>query len=263
MTRDNWVSSLGLDMDGNLFVEIDNGIRLYDFCLSNRLAAAVNIAPQDLMKPGNRQLYYSFLTTLKEIEAVIIHSTYDGHYQFKKGDIVVDAGARIGAFAAKISGAIGEDGRIIAIEPEPRNFACLLKNIEANGLKNVIPVQKMLWSRAQKVDLVLSSNSASHSAYRDPFYGSADKSISVDAESLDGLLDGLGIRSVNFIKMDIEGSEIEALRGMQRILESPVQLAIAAYHPVEGRSAHTVIIPQLEQLGFSVTFEDGIVQARR
>lgn len=263
MTRDNWVRSLGLDADGSLFVDIDNGIRLYDSCLQNPLPGAITILPQDLMKSGNRHLYYRFLTTLKEIEGVIINSIYDGSQPLKKGAVVVDAGARIGAFAAKMSAAIGEEGRVIAVEPEPRNFACLCKNIHANRLENVVAIQKALWSQKRKLDMYLSGNAAAHSVYHDPFYSSTSHSISVEAETLDGILAGLGIASVDFIKMDIEGSEIEALQGMRKILESNVQLAIASYHPVEGKLAHTVISPQLTQLGFKTSYTDGIVHARR
>jgi FkbM family methyltransferase len=263
MTRDNWVRSLGLDADGSLFVDIDNGIRLYDSCLQNPLTGAVTIPPQDLMKPENRQLYFRFLTTLKEIESVVINSIYDGSHPFKRGAVVVDAGARIGAFTAKISAAVGEEGRIIAIEPEPRNFACLCKNIEANHLKNVVAIQKALWGQKRKLDIYLSGNAAAHSVYHDPFYSSTDNSIDVEADTLDGILEGLGIGSVDFIKMDIEGSEIEALQGMRKTLESNVRLAIASYHPVEGRLAHAVITPQLIQHGFNTTYADGIVHARR
>ena len=263
MPRDNWVKTLGLDTDGTLFVEIDNGIRFFDLCLNRRLAAAVDIRPEHLMKAENRQLYYRFLSTLKEIEDIQFHSTYDGSYQFKSGDIVVDAGARIGTFSAKISAAVGETGRIIAIEPEPQNFACLRKNIETNQLHNVIPIQKMLWSGTRQLPLYLSGNTAAHSAYCDPFYSSTGESILVEAEALDGILESLGIGLVDFIKMDIEGSEIEALKGMPRTLASNVQMAIAAYHPIEGNLAHIVIVPHLEQLGFTTSYIDGVVQARR
>lgn len=263
MMRDNWVRSLGLDADGSLFVEIDNGIRLYDSCLQHPLQSTVTIPPQDLMKPENRQLYYRFLSTLKELENIFIHSLYERSHQFRRGCIVVDAGARIGAFAAKISRAIGEEGRLIAIEPEPRNFSCLVKNIKANNLNNVLAIQKALWSRTQPLDIYLSGNAAAHSAYYDAFYSSTDNSIRVDADTLDSILDDMNISSVDFVKMDIEGSEIEALKGMQKILTSNVQLAIAAYHPVDGLFAHTVIVPQLKQLGFETTFIDGIVYAHR
>jgi FkbM family methyltransferase len=264
MAQNNWVKSMGLDADGSLFVEVENGIRIYDLCFHSSLPRAVAVNPEDLMRAENRQLYYRFLTTLNEISGVMFSPLYDGGYQFKKGDVVVDAGARVGTFAAKVSAAVGEEGRIIAVEPEPRNYACLLKNIEANRLGNVIAVPKLLWNEARKQELYLSMYAASHSAYCDQFYNCTGESIIVEADTLDSILEALGIRAVNFIKMDIEGSEIEALKGMVTALESDVQMAIAAYHPFEGKQTRTVIVPQLERLGFKVTCtEDGIVRAKR
>jgi FkbM family methyltransferase len=254
---------MGLDVDGSLFVDIHNGIRLYDRCLDAGPPHAVLFDPGDLVRPENRRLYYSFLATLNEIDGVMIHAAYEGGYRFKRGDVVVDAGARIGTFAAKLSAALGREGRIIAIEPEPRNYACLRKNIEANRLDNVTAIQKMLWSHRQRLDLYLSLNAAAHSAYRDAFYGPTGETVGVEAEDLDGILEALGVDSVDFIKMDIEGSEIEALKGMKRTLQSSVQLGIAAYHPVGGRLTHAVIVPELEALGFEAAYADGIVRAKR
>jgi FkbM family methyltransferase len=263
MSHDNWARSLGLAGDGSLFVEVENGLRLYDLCLNERLPGAIDIHPEVLMRPENRHLYRCFLRTLKEIEGVVIHSMYDAHYSVQKGDVVVDAGARIGAFAAKISAAVGDEGRVIAIEPEPRSHACLLKNIEFNRLRNVTAVPKMLWSRTRSLDLHLSGNLVSHSAYCDAFYGSTGESLNVEAETLDNILQELGIDSVDFVKMDIEGAEIEALKGMKEILKSNVQLAIAAYHPVNGTLTNAVLVDQLEKLGFEAVYEDGIVRAQK
>jgi FkbM family methyltransferase len=260
MPRDNWVKALGIDTDGTLFVDVDNGMRFYDLCLNRSLASAVTIRPEDLMHAGNRPLYYRFLVTLKEIESVVIQGIYDGSSPIRSGDVVVDAGARIGTFAAKASAAVGETGRVIAIEPEPKNFACLKKNIEANQLINVIPIQKMLWSEARVLDLYLSANASSHSPFCGAYYGSTGESIRVEAETLDGILKTCGIESVDFIKMDIEGSEVEALKGMQKTLKPHIHLAIAAYHPIEGKLSHTIIIPHLEQSGFTVTCQEGIIK---
>jgi FkbM family methyltransferase len=263
MTAGTWVQSLGLDVDGDLYVEIDSGIRIYDSCLKDRLPGEVKLRPEDLMRLEHRRLYYRFLSTLKEIETVVIQSGYEKGHVFHEGQVVVDAGARVGAFAMKISRAVGEDGRVLAIEPEPRSFALLMKNIRANGIRNIVAVQKALWSEPEELNLFLSGNGASHSIYPGPFYGSTGDSIRVQASTLDDILKGHEMASVDFIKMDIEGSEIEALKGMKRALGSRVHLAIAAYHPVEGSLAHERILPHLEQLGFEASLADGIVHARR
>ncbi len=263
MGHDNWVKSLGLDSDGTLFVETEQGIRLFDRCLPHRLPASMNVNPEDLMKAENRRLYYRFLATLKEIEGILIRSIYDTGHSFRSGDTVIDAGARVGTFSAKISAAVGKQGKVIAIEPEPHNFALLQKNIEANHLDNVIPIQKALWSDRRSMPLYLSGNGTAHSAYCDSFYGSTGKSIGVEAETLDSILETLEIGTVAFIKMDVEGSEMEALKGMPRTLQSYPGLAIAAYHPVEGKLTHTTIIPHLEHLGFMATYADDIVRAEK
>jgi FkbM family methyltransferase len=262
MGRENWAKTLGLDKDGTLFVELDSGIVIYDAGCHPSLPHPAIINPEDLMRAENRRLYFCFLTTLNEISEIIYNSAYDERHQYRKGDVVVDAGARVGVFAAKAARAVGEEGKVIAIEPEPLNFARLVKNIKANRFENVIAVQKMLWSRQQKLDLYLSGNSASHSAYCGEFYSSTGESVSVDADTLDNILDGLGNRTVNFLKMDIEGSEVEALKGMEKTLKCDMQMAIAAYHPAGDARSDSVIIPQLERHGFSVDVtEAGIIQA--
>ena len=264
MNRGNWVRSMGLSEDGSLFVEIDTGNTLYDSCRDTFLSTPRIVYPQDLMRIENRNLYHSFASTLNEISAIMYGSAYDGSYEFRKGDVVVDAGARIGTFSAKASLAVGDEGKVIAIEPEPHNYDYLLKNIEVNKWKNVVAVRKMLWSKKRELNLHLSGYNAAHSAYRNEFYNCMGGSIAVEADTLDSILDALGIGAVDFIKMDIEGSEIEALKGMNKTLLSDVQMAIAAYHPIGSRLTHRVIIPRLERLGFKVTYtEDGIVQARR
>ena len=64
-------------------------------------------------------------------------------------------GARIGTFAINAARSIGNNGKVIAIEPEPVNFSYLLKNIETNGLQNIIAVRKMLWSCKAEIKLYL------------------------------------------------------------------------------------------------------------
>ncbi len=264
MSRNNWVKSLGVDGNGSLFVETDNGIILYDFCRDTSFSAARIVHPQDLMRIENRQLYYSFFSTLNEIDGIIFKSAYDGDYQFKKGDVIVDAGARIGTFSAKVSAAVGNEGKVIAVEPEPRNYQYLLKNIEMNRWNNVVAVQKMLWSTRTEKKLYLSGYSSAHSAYGDEFYNWTGDYITVEADTLDNILADQGVAAVDFIKMDIEGSEVEALKGMEKVLGCNVQMAIAAYHPLEGHPTNEDIIPWLRDLGFDASYsQEGIVQARR
>jgi len=75
----------------------------------------------------------------------------------------------------------------------------------------------------------------------------------------------LEIDKVDFIKMDIEGAEIEALKGMEETLlkNNDVKLAIEAFHVVDGKPTSETIIPQLKNLEFEVCEEGGFVYAKK
>ncbi|MEM0136250.1 MAG: FkbM family methyltransferase, partial [Thermoplasmatales archaeon] len=58
--------------------------------------------------------------------------------EYRKGDVVVDVGAGIGDFSILAANAVGENGKVLAIEPSTRNFNLLKKNLVKNNIKNVI-----------------------------------------------------------------------------------------------------------------------------
>ena len=64
--------------------------------------------------------------------------------QIKSGMRVIEIGANIGYYTLIAANLVGESGKIYAIEPEPANYALLTKNVEVNGYKNVIPIQKAI-----------------------------------------------------------------------------------------------------------------------
>jgi len=171
----------------------------------------------------------------------------------KKGMVVLDIGAYVGYYALIAADLVGESGKVFAFEPEPENYALLLRNMEANGCKNVIPVQKAVSDRNGTVELFLSTeNKADHR-----IYDSQDgrESITIGVTSLDRFFEGRDCR-VDLIKMDIEGSEMAALRGMTRVLKQnddlkiitefwPMGLRRFGYSPEE-------FLDKLTKLGFEL-----------
>jgi 3-dehydroquinate dehydratase len=84
----------------------------------------------------------------------------------------------------------------------------------------------------------------------------------IEVDTLDNILEELGVTRVDFIKMDIEGAEIQALEGMERTLkENDVRLVIAAYHEVDGKPTWKTIVPWLKQMGFRVRVRESYVYA--
>lgn len=189
----------------------------------------------------------------------LVDRVYTKLYELKRGDTVVDAGANIGTFTVLAAKRVGDGGRVIAIEPEKKNLGNLGKNIEINGLDNITVAPKGLWDRRSREMLYLARGGGGHSLVR-----YSDKTEEIEVDTLDNILEELGVSKVDFIKMDVEGAEIQALDGMKRALETnDVKLAIAAYHIVNGGQTYKIVIPWLERAGFHVHEEGGFVYAKK
>ena len=169
---------------------------------------------------------------------------YETYYKLNSGMTVVDAGANAGLFTLKASKLVGPDGLVIALEPFPYTFKVLAYNVKRNNCKNVILVNKGLWSRECKKKLIVRSAYAVNSVLTtsSPNDGVLESTIDllnkikmqysllthkiglveVDLTTLDGLMDSLGIKQIDFLKMDIEGSEDEALKGYTKITKENI-----------------------------------------
>lgn len=140
---------------------------------------------------------------------VVVEDTYSRlKSRISKGDIVVDAGANCGMFTLLASNLVGKDGRVIAIEPDPKNLEVLEKNLELNSIKNVIVIGKALYSK-DAVTLgfhqegVMSRLTTSET----------EATTTVETVTLDTIVKELNLRPTK-LKMDIEGAEKYALLGM-------------------------------------------------
>jgi FkbM family methyltransferase len=143
--------------------------------------------------------------------------------QIRPGDTVVDVGANIGWYTVIASRLVGENGRVIAFEPDPVNFRYLKRNVEANGCTNVVLEQKALSTEAGTIQLHLNSkNMGMHStALPQELSGGA---IEVEAVPLDDYLQN--VEEVNFVKIDVEGAEGFVLGGMHQTLRSAPRLSL-------------------------------------
>jgi FkbM family methyltransferase len=127
----------------------------------------------------------------------------------KDWSVAIDGGAYEGAWAAEMAKRFD---RVVAFEPVPANFARAEANLAGTG---VDLRQQALFAAQRKVGLTMpaSQHSASH-------YVTLDDNGPVDAVAIDSLdLPGCGL-----IKLDLEGAELEALRGARLTIKrhSPV-----------------------------------------
>ena len=161
-----------------------------------------------------------------------------GKRAVQPGDTVLDCGANVGVFVRK-SLRLGAK-KIIAIEPAPENLECLRRNfkneIEAG---QVVVYPKGVWDK----DDVLTFNVDPANSAADSFVIKREGShtIQVPLTTIDKLVDELKLERVDFIKMDIEGAEPNALRGAKVTLQKfEPRMSISVYHEPD----HPVTVPK-------------------
>lgn len=169
----------------------------------------------------------------------------------KVGDTVIDIGAHIGYYSLLMAGLVGQRGNVIAIEAHPKNFELLQKNIELNGYENITAINKAASDTKKEISLYLDkSGSARHSIIKDNSYCS--KPITIEAAKIDDLV----TTPIDFVKVDIEGAEILALKGMQNTIKRSEKMVIISEFTPMFMKAMDVdpkdYIDLLKTLGFEV-----------
>ncbi len=138
----------------------------------------------------------------------------------RKGDIFLDVGAHIGDISCVASRLVGDKGLIYAAEPNPKNYKILNKNVRLNKLKNVYPFQVALGSVVSVAQLYPrdKKDSGMASLVRD------EKAIGcgtrVAVTTIDTLIEEKHVGIPNFIKIDVEGYELDVLKGATKLLQS-------------------------------------------
>lgn len=138
------------------------------------------------------------------------------------GSTFVDAGACYGVYTLAASTIVGRQGRVIAFEPAARAFRVLQHNLELNGVTNVRPYPAALTEKQGKTWLYRHPNVGCDSLGRDGSF--TDYGEQVASESLDDVLRQFPTRSVDVMKLDVQGAEELVLRGALATLR--------AHHPV-------------------------------
>ncbi len=173
----------------------------------------------------------------------------------KPGMVVVDIGAHIGYFTRIFSRLVGENGLVYAFEADPIVFQLLKKNTER--FRNTRLYQLAITDRAGTIDFYHSEEkSGTGSILPAVPLTFKRRKIQVSANNLDAILVQEGIPKVDFIKMDIEGGEPAALRGMRKTLEKNRDILLVVEFAPDwlrgGGVAPLNFLQELRQLGFEI-----------
>jgi FkbM family methyltransferase len=162
-------------------------------------------------------------------DVVFIPTWLLGQYQYRgrcepaAGDTVLDIGACEGETSLWFAQKIERKGSVFAFEPEINNFRILQENIRSNSLdRMILPIQVGLWSTRKTLSF---SGSGGGFAYHESGQNR------IEAITLDEFVIEHRLEKVDFLKMDVEGSELEILRGSEETLRKfKPNCAIAVYH---------------------------------
>ena len=167
------------------------------------------------------------------------------------GSTTVDVGANVGFFTLKFARWVGEQGCVIAIEPDIENFDALAAKVAATGAESRVRLHKAA-AAAEAGSVRFERNELHPGDHRISF---GVEGIVVPAVTVDELVMEPGIPSVSLMKIDVQGAEMLVLEGAKRTL---CKMRPALFVEVDdrnlgnlGSSAHA-LVTHLEQAGYEM-----------
>jgi FkbM family methyltransferase len=150
----------------------------------------------------------------------------------RPGDTFMDVGSHIGLFAIPLARVVGEQGQVIAFEPEARAYERLLGHLELNGLSNVRVFRQALGDDDATGRLFVGGEACpsllAHSGDAEQQTASED----VEVVRGDWLRENENLPVPRAVKIDVEGYEYAVLRGLERTLAEPAcELLCVEIHP--------------------------------
>jgi FkbM family methyltransferase len=138
--------------------------------------------------------------------------------QLHTGDTVFDIGANVGEITCRIAQRVGKEGNVYSFEPQPQNFARLIRNLALNHYQNVRPEQLALGSSRGTIIM----------APRDSLNSGTQRIVEMDSPgkesnfilmtTLDDFVETNMIERLDSLKIDVEGYEPEVLKGAIRTI---------------------------------------------
>lgn len=167
--------------------------------------------------------------------AVLLHGGFEtAEIEFLRkkisaGDTLLDVGANVGIFSIAFADAVGVQGKVLALEPHPQNIERLKNNIELNHFQNVQIFPVAAGQVTREVELHLADDLAYASTIAVIGEHGNDQVMTTLMRKLDEIWQQVGAPQVTVLKIDVEGGELEVLKGAEELLRvcQPVIMAEA------------------------------------
>ena len=181
----------------------------------------------------------------EEVEAI---DDYFRWYQPKQGDLVFDLGPHAGVSTYFLSKAVGPEGRVIAFEPDPVAWASLTKSIADLEMSNVQAIQKAV--AGERGRLAFQAEGSLGSALASVSSRPGQHTVMVDAITFSDACEAAG-GAPTFVKMDIEGAELEVISAAQGYLRGKqINFAADTNHTLGGELTSTRLENLFREVGY-------------
>lgn len=191
-------------------------------------------------KVYKKRLHDNFYMLLNPTEHIQQQLFWYGYYEkelgdlmkktVKPGDVFLDIGANIGYFSLLVANN-SPSVKVISFEPVAGLFQNMNENISLNNIKNIATVNAATGEITEEKELFISApDNLGMSSFHQPENYSGKKE-SVKVVAIDDWFKTSGLSKIDVIKLDVEGSELAALKGMKEVLQKQKPVLIVEVNP--------------------------------
>ena len=136
------------------------------------------------------------------------------------GDVFYDIGANVGFFSIVAAKLVGDTGKVYAFEPGTENAKAIRHNAKLNNFDTIEVIEKAVSNTSGEGQLLLAKYSGGHALATADAPPDLAGELTVDLVSIDDLIAQNRIASPNFVKVDVEGGELDVLKGMTQTIKT-------------------------------------------
>lgn len=167
----------------------------------------------------------------------------------KKNMTVVNVGANIGYYTLIAANRVGPNGKVYAFEPEPKNYKLLVRNIEENGYKNILPIQAAVSYKKGTLKLFLDKSNLGNPSLAEQNIDEKNGFVEVETDSLDNFFEKHSKDlKIDLILMDAQGAEGLILNGAKKIIENNKLQIIMEFWPYGLNNVGTDALDLLKRI---------------
>ncbi len=182
---------------------------------------------------------------------------FERFFKIEQGETAVDVGACYGDTTVPMVMKVGSTGKVIAVEPSPINAQFLRLNLQR--FNNCEVIEKAMWNERGSVSFWLHAAPTGGSIEKG--YG-RNKEVIVSADTIDNVLAGT---KIDFLKIDVQGCEIQVIEGASETLSRVPKCIVETHYRTSSARTYPKVMEMLEKFGYQLNFtiDNGLVYAER